>query len=104
MQGEVSSFVNVLKKYAVKFILVNETLKKLEMRQNDLLSAEVERKQSQTAFIDRHNLCKCSNDACTWRVWENRFELIDKQSLSLDEHLQSLDATHGADKTRAGSF
>lgn len=92
MQGEVSSVRKRVEEQRSKVDLVNETLKKLEMRQNELLSAEVERKQSQTAFIDRHNLAQVERDR-TWREWENRFELIDKQSLSLDEQLQSLDAT-----------
>jgi chromosome segregation ATPase len=92
MQGEVSSVRKRVEEQRSKVDLVNETLKKLEMRQNELLSAEVDRKQSQTAFIDRHNLAQVERDR-TWREWENRFELIDKQSLSLDEQLQSLDAT-----------
>ncbi|MAT41941.1 MAG: hypothetical protein CL609_06340 [Anaerolineaceae bacterium] len=92
MQGEVSSIRKRVEEQRSKVDLVNETLKKLEMRQNELLSAEVDRKQSQTAFIDRHNLAQVERDR-TWREWENRFELIDKQSLSLDEQLQSLDAT-----------
>ncbi len=92
MQGEVSSVRKRFEEQRSKVDLVNETLKKLEMRQNELLSAEVERKQNQTAFIDRHNLAQVERDR-TWREWENRFELIDKQSLSLDEQLQSLDAT-----------
>ncbi len=92
MQGEVSSVRKRVEEQRSKVDLLNEMLKKLEMRQNELLSAEVERKQSQTAFIDRHNLAQVERDR-TWREWENRFELIDKQSLSLDEQLQSLDAT-----------
>ncbi len=92
MQGEISSVRKRFEEQRGKVDLVNESLKKLEMRQNELLGAEVERKQNQAAFIDRINLNLVERDR-VWREWENRFDLVDKQSVNLDEQLQSLDAT-----------
>lgn len=93
IQGEVSTIRKRVEESRGKVDLVNETLKKLEMRQNELMSAEVERKQNQTAFMDKHNLLQVDRDR-VWREWENRFELVDKQSVSLTEQLQALDETH----------
>jgi chromosome segregation ATPase len=90
-QGEVSAIRKRVEEQRGKVDLANENLRKLEMRHNEFINAEVERKQSQTAFIERQNKNQVERDR-TWREWQGRFEVVESQSINLDAQLQSLDA------------
>ena len=102
-QGEVSAIRKRIEEQRGKVDLVNETLRKLEMRQNEFMNAEVERKQSQTAFIERQNKIQVERDR-TWREWQSRFEVVESQSINLDTQLQSLDATQRSIKHAQEEF
>jgi chromosome segregation ATPase len=103
VQGEVSSIRKRVEEQRGKVDLANETLRKLEMRQNEFMNAEGERKQSQTAFIERQNKNQVERDR-TWQEWQSRFEVIESQSTNLDSQLQSLDATQRAIKHAQEAF
>ena len=103
VQGEVSAIRKRVEEQRGKVDLANETLRKLEMRQNEFMNAEVERKQSQTAFIERQNKNQVERDR-TWREWQSRFEVIESQSINLDSQLQSLDATQRTIKHAQEAF
>jgi chromosome segregation ATPase len=103
VQGEVSSIRKRVEEQRGKVDLANETLRKLEMRQNEFMNAEGERKQAQTAFIERQNKIQVERDR-TWQEWQSRFEMIESQSTNLDSQLQSLDATQRAIKHAQEAF
>ena len=103
VQGEVSAIRKRVEEQRGKVDLANETLRKLEMRQNEFMNAESERKQSQTAFIERQNKSQVERDR-TWREWQSRFEVIESQSINLDSQLQSLDATQRTIKHAQEAF
>ena len=103
VQGEVSAIRKRVEEQRGKVDLANETLRKLEMRQNEFMNAESERKQSQTAFIERQNKSQVERDR-TWREWQSRFEVIELQSINLDSQLQSLDATQRTIKHAQEAF
>ncbi len=92
IQGEISSLRKRSEEQRGKVDLANETLRKMEMRQNELINAEGERKQAQTAFIERQSMQQVERDR-TWREWQTRFEIIEGQALNLDSQLQALEAT-----------
>ncbi len=103
IQGEVSSLRKRVEEQRGKVDLSNETLRKIEMRQNELVNAEVERKQAQTAFIERQSMSQVERDRI-WREWQTRFEIIEGQALNLDSQLQLLDATQRSIKHAQESF
>lgn len=103
VQGEVSSLRKRVEEQRGKVDLSNETLRKIEMRQNELVNAEVERKQAQTAFIERQSMAQVERDRI-WRDWQTRFEIIEGQALNLDSQLQLLDATQRSIKHAQDSF
>lgn len=92
VQGEISSTRKRIDEQRGKIDLATENLRKIEMRQNELLNSESERKQAQVAFIEKHNMQQVERDR-VWKEWQANFEIISKQAINLDEQLQSLDAT-----------
>jgi chromosome segregation ATPase len=103
VQGEVSSLRKRVEEQRGKVDLSNETLRKIEMRQNELVNAEVERKQAQTAFIERQSMAQVERDRI-WRDWQTRFEIIEGQALNLDSQSQLLDATQRSIKHAQEGF
>ena len=103
VQGEVSSLRKRVEEQRGKVDLSNETLRKIEMRQNELVNAEVERKQAQTAFIERQSMAQVERDRI-WRDWQTRFEIIEGQALNLDSQAQLLDATQRSIKHAQEGF
>lgn len=92
LQGEISSTRKRIEEQRGKIDLATENLRKIEMRQNEILNSETERKQSQVAFIEKNNMLQVERDR-TWKEWQSRFEVISNQAINLDEQLQTLDAT-----------
>jgi chromosome segregation ATPase len=103
MQGELSAMRKRIEEQRSKTDLGNESLRKIEMRQNELVNTESERKQSQTAFIERQSMIQVERDR-VWREWQSRFEVIEKQAVNLDAQLQALDATQRAVRHAQESF
>lgn len=103
IQGEVSSLRKRSEEQRGKVDLANETLRKMEMRQNELINAEGERKQAQTAFMERQSMQQVERDR-TWREWQTRFEIIEGQALNLDSQLQALEATQRSVKHAQEGF
>ncbi len=103
IQGEVSALRKRVEEQRGKVDLANETLRKMEMRQSELINAEGDRKLAQTNFIERQNMSQVERDR-TWREWQARFEIIENQALNLDSQLQILDATQRSVKHAQESF
>jgi chromosome segregation ATPase len=103
LQGEISSTRKRIEEQRGKIDLASENLRKIEMRQNEILNSETERKQSQVAFIEKNNMLQVEKDR-VWKEWQSRFELISSQAINLDEQLQTLDATQRAIRHSQAAF
>jgi len=103
LQGEISSTRKRIEEQRGKIDLASENLRKIEMRQNEILNSETERKQSQVAFIEKNNMLQVEKDR-VWKEWKSRFELISSQAINLDEQLQTLDATQRAIRHSQAAF
>jgi DNA repair exonuclease SbcCD ATPase subunit len=95
VQGEITSTRKRIDEQRGKIDLASENLRKIEMRQNELLNSESERKQAQIAFIEKYNKQQVERERI-WKEWQANFEVISNQAINLDEQLQSLDATQRA--------
>jgi hypothetical protein len=73
--------------------VLNTGLRKLETRLNELLTVEVERRETMQAFLDKQALAQVERDR-VWRDWQTRFEMIEKQAIDTEKQLVSLEATH----------
>jgi DNA repair exonuclease SbcCD ATPase subunit len=103
MQSEVVTLRKRLDEQRGKVDLAADAVRKIELRINEVQAAESERRQAQTAFIDRQNMLVLERDR-VWKDWQVRFEEIMRQAASLDTQMQSLDATHRAVKRSQESF
>ena len=92
IQGEVAAIRKRVDEQRGKVDITSDNLRKIETRISELLTAESERRQSQTSFIEKQTLWQVERDR-TWKEWQVRFEIIEKSALNLDAQLQSLDAT-----------
>lgn len=77
--------------------LVDNSLRKLETRLNELNSLESERREAQAIFIEEQTLRMVERDRI-WKEWQNRFDTIEQQTADVEVNLQTLDATHRAVK------
>jgi len=73
--------------------LVNTSVRKLEARLTELLTVETERRDAQTAFLDRQAILQVERDR-TWKDWQARFETIEKEATEVTGQLQNLETTH----------
>ena len=73
--------------------LVNNSLRKVESRLGELLTTESERREAQTAFLDKQALVQVERDR-TWKDWGTRFQVIDTQTSEISAQLQKLESTY----------
>jgi chromosome segregation ATPase len=90
LQAEFSGIRKRVDEQRGRMELASDSLSKLELRFNDLQMSETERRQDQTAFVEKINLASLERDQA-WKEWEEKFEAIQAQSVNLDAKLQSLD-------------
>jgi uncharacterized phage infection (PIP) family protein YhgE len=103
LQTEVMTFRKRLDEQRGKADLNSETLRKIEMRINELQTAEGERKQSQVAFIEKQAIGQIERER-TWKEWQARFDEFEKRGSLVETQLQSLDATHRNIKRTQDAF
>lgn len=73
--------------------LVNASMRKLDARLSELLTVETERRDAQAAFLDKQAILQVERDR-TWKEWQTRFDLIEKQAGEVTGQLQTLETTH----------
>jgi chromosome segregation ATPase len=93
IQGEMSSVRKRSDEQRGRIDLVENNHRKMETRLNELLAVEQDRREAQVAFLEKQTLNEVERDR-TWKDWQTRFELIEKQSADLESQLQILDSTH----------
>ena len=103
MQGEVSAYKKRLEETRAKSDISADTLRKLELKVKEIQDAELDRRQAQTKFIETQNRLLVDRERI-WKEWEQRFDVIARQTANLDGQIQSMDATSRAVKRAQEQF
>jgi chromosome segregation ATPase len=100
IQGEVTALRKRIDENRDKATITADGLKNVENRFTDLISSELERKQAQNAFLEKQAIVQIDRDRA-WKEWKEKYEAFQKESASLDVHIQNLDeALRGAKKAQ----
>jgi chromosome segregation ATPase len=93
LQGEIAAMRKRQDETRGKQDLVGDNMRKLENRIKDLLEAESERRESQTAFMERVNLAQVERDHI-FNDWATRFEDMERITSGLEKEWADLENTH----------
>ena len=93
IQGEIASIRKRSDETRGKQDLVSENMRKAEVRIKELLDAESERREAQTAFIEKINMTQVTRER-TFTEWSERFEKMEKITANLEEEISGLEDTH----------
>lgn len=93
LQGEVAAMRKRVDDQRGQTELINTSLRKLEIRLTELVNVEAERRDAQSAFLDKQNLLQVERDR-VWQEWQARFDSIETQATDVESQLQKLDLTH----------
>jgi chromosome segregation ATPase len=90
LQGEVVALRKRLDEQRGKLDLSTDSMRKVEVRVNELGTLLAERQETQAAFMEKQSLKDVERDR-VWKGWEARFETVEKQTVELDSQLQGLE-------------
>lgn len=93
MLGEVAALRKRVDDQRGQMELINTNLRKLETRLSELVTVEAERRDAQSAFLDKQNLLQVERERI-WKEWEARFAMIEKQAAEVEAQIQKLEITH----------
>ncbi len=93
IQGEVAAIRKRQDETRGKQDLVGDNMRKVENRVKDLLDAESERRESQTAFMEKLNLAQVERDR-VFNAWESRFDEMERITGGIEAELTELENTH----------
>lgn len=93
LQGEIAAVRQRQDETRGKQDLLSDNMRKLEGRIKDLLEAESERREAQTAFMEKINLSQIERER-TFKDWGSRFEAMEKITATIETELNSLEDTH----------
>lgn len=100
VQGEITSLRKRIDENREKTTITADSIRNVETRFTELIASELERKQSQNAFIEQQAIAQIDRDRA-WKEWKEKFEAFQKESEGLDSHIQRLDeALRGAKKAQ----
>jgi len=89
LQGEVLALRKRVDEHRGRLDLSDDNLRKMTNRISEFAASETERKDVIANFFDKQNLIQSDKER-KWKEWQSRFDLIEKQALDLEGHLQSL--------------
>lgn len=96
-QGEIAAIRKRQDETRGKQDLVSDSMRKLEIRIKELLEAESERQDGQTAFFEKINLSQVERDR-TFKIWAERFDKMENLTRDLEGEVSGLEDTHSAVK------
>jgi chromosome segregation ATPase len=91
MQGEVTAIRKRMDDVREKTDIFADNIRRVEVRLNEILVSEAERRQSQTTFIETQSRLQVERDR-SWKDWQGRFDEIAKQSASIETQIQKWDS------------
>ena len=83
--------------------LHKELIRKIESRINDIQNSEVERRQNQTAFIEKQNLLQVERENA-WKEWQTRLGELEGLGNTFNSELTQLEETHRSVKRAQQEF
>jgi chromosome segregation ATPase len=72
--------------------LLNNGVRKIETRINELVTVEAERRDIVSTFLDKQNLTQVERER-VWKEWQSRFETVEKQATDIEATLLTLGTT-----------
>ncbi len=90
MQGEIAAVRKRQDEIRGKQDLVGDNMRKVETRIKDLLDAESERRESQTAFTEKINISQVEQERIL-KQWADRFNNMEKITDGIDEQVTELE-------------
>ena len=100
IQGELVAIRKRVDENRDKYTMTADSMKNVENRFKDLIASELERKQAQTAFLEQQALAQLERDRA-WKQWKEKSEAFQKETATLDGHIQKLDEVlRGAKKAQ----
>jgi len=100
MQGELTAIRKRVEDSREKTKLNADSIRNIENRLTELLATEMDRKQSQTAFIEQQALAQVERDRA-WKEWRAKYETFQKDAQAMETQVQALDeALRGAKKAQ----
>lgn len=103
MQGELAALRKRVEETRSRFDVFSDSFRSLDTRITELLTYEKDRRDAQAIFIEKVNNSLVDKEK-TFRIWENRFEEIDRINLALSSQFEALEASKKAvDKSITGA-
>jgi len=93
LQTEVSVLRKKVDEQRGSLDLLNDNIRKIELRIGEIQTAENEQKKAQQTFIEKQNILEVERDRL-WREWETRFNEISDQGVNLSSRLQEIENLH----------
>lgn len=93
MQGEVAALRKRADEQRGQTELLNSSFRKVDARLAELTAAEIERRDSQVAFLDKQALAQVEYER-SWKEWQGRIDAIEGKSGEVERQLATLDETH----------
>ena len=90
--GEVTALRKRSDEQRGKIDLNADGFRRIELRLSELQAAELERRQSQAAFIEKQTLLQVERDRI-WKEWQVKFDEVEKSAVGLDGQIQTLETT-----------
>lgn len=88
---EVTSLRKRVEEERNKTELLTDTMRKYDLRINEVLEKEAERQKAQTAFIDRQSLAQLEREKA-WEGWSKQITEVEKVGTEIEGQLLALDA------------
>lgn len=103
MQGELAALRKRVEETRSRFDVFSDSFRSLDTRITELLTYEKDRRDAQAIFIEKVNNSLVDKEK-SFRIWENRFEEIDRINLALSTQFEALEASKKAvDKSITGA-
>jgi len=103
MQGELAALRKRVEETRSRFDVFSDSFRSLDTRITELLTYEKDRRDAQAIFIEKVNSSLVDKEK-SFRIWENRFEEIDRINLALSSQFEALETSKKAvDKSIAGA-
>jgi hypothetical protein len=90
--GEVTALRKRSDEQRGKIDLNADGFRRIELRLSELQAVELERRQSQAAFIEKQTLLQVERDRI-WKEWQVKFDEVEKSAVGLDGQIQTLETT-----------
>ena len=87
---EVTSLRKRVEEERNRIEVLNESIKKYDVRINEMVEKEAERQKSQMAFIDRQSLLQLDREKA-WEEWGKQIAEVEKVGSEVEAQLQSLE-------------